>query len=179
MQQVPRNFLFFMGNDNHIFSSFSNTTGPPIALIVSVAGGNLLLLLVICIAVGLVLRRRRQFKPPDQAQMTIANSREEAEDEEDEEERDYENIEQMDNTRGTIATQGAEDDALSNDYEPVDCDDVCQDAVVDSGTEYSKREEHEVEDDTSSDENDYVNLAESFAEQSLDIYGGEDVYQNI
>jgi len=102
-------------------------------------------------------------------------------DEEDEEERDYVNIEQMDNTSQMNSAGGVEGDSSSNDYENVEPDDHDYSKVMEvSVCVDNNSEENEDEEDTSDAENYYVNLAESVAEESLDIYGEEqDFYQNI
>ncbi|KAM4527122.1 uncharacterized protein PAE49_024077 [Odontesthes bonariensis] len=157
---------------------------PLMVLITSVSSGILSLLLAVFLVVCLVLRRRRQYKLPEtvvQTQMAVTNSYEG--DEEDEEERDYVNIEQMDNTRQMNPAGGVEEDSCSDDcdYENVECDnDGYSKAMEVSVCVDDNTEENEDEEDTSEDENDYVNLAESVAEDSLDIYGEEqDFYSNI
>ncbi|XP_024864179.2 uncharacterized protein LOC112450911 [Kryptolebias marmoratus] len=147
-------------------------------LIYSVVPGVVLLLLMVVLVVFLVCRRRRRDSQSDSVilnQITIRNSYEE----EEEEEGDYVNVNPEDtNTNPAVEAMG--EDENDHDYEDPEIEDQCIVSLRAPVTVEDQEKEDSDEEENSCDENDYVNLADSVSEQTLDIYGEQqDIYQNI
>lgn len=114
-----------------------------------------------------------------------------------EDEHDYVNIDPGDNTRKSNPVANEEDrdgndyenlDDEEDDYEKPEGDDDYENpededdnvkATKAAVTAKQQREEDCDEEESSGDEHDYVNLAESISEQTLEFYKGQqDIYQN-
>ncbi|XP_045886823.1 uncharacterized protein LOC123957797 [Micropterus dolomieu] len=158
---------------------------PLLLLVSSVAGGGLLLLLLVLVVVCLVVRRRRRAKQPGtifQTQLSGSNNYEDDEDYDDEEE-DYVNVDSV-CTKGKHkeeATSGEEEESdEDHDYEEAGPSaNSIQDTVVCFSVKDNREEESSDDEDdyvnvnqsSDDDEDDYVNVTQPFVEQTVDIYG--------
>ncbi|GLD61327.1 uncharacterized protein AKAME5_001315400 [Lates japonicus] len=156
-------------------------TSPLLPLVSSVAAGILLLLLLVLLVVCLVCRRRQQQPGTlilSQLAITAGNPYED--DNNDDE--DYENVDPVDAKKKEDAGKVEEEE--SDDYEEPESDEDHDYEEAGPDANYVKEVcfivEDNREDESSDDENDYVNVTQSSVEQTMDIYGEhEDAYQNF
>ncbi|XP_018553910.1 uncharacterized protein LOC108898506 isoform X2 [Lates calcarifer] len=154
-------------------------TSPLLPLVSSVAAGILLLLLLVLLVVCLVCSRRQQQPGTlilSQLAITAGNPYED--DNNDDE--DYENVDPVDAKKNA----GKVEEEESDDYEEPENDEDHDYEEAGPDANYVKEVcfivEDNREDESSDDENDYVNVTQSSVEQTMDIYvEHEDTYQNF
>ncbi|XP_067472094.1 immunoglobulin superfamily member 1-like [Thunnus thynnus] len=178
---------------------------PLLLMVSSAAAGTLLLLLLVLLVVCLVHWRRRRAKQPGDlvlSQVAVRNNYEVSEEESEEEQR-YMNFQplhnkkrQEDQARGMEEEESSEDrvheeeesfnhyyvgEENNEGHDYVESEDI-YDIVENDGEGYEDCVVKKVakEEENSNTDDDYVNVHQPFAEDTLDIYGEqEDIYQNL